>query len=75
MRDTLIKSSSEYVKLCDVNLMLGALEKEISVLKALVEKNTDLETDGNLFEIVSTFETFLKTSGAAEAAVMVMVLD
>ena len=50
--------------------MLGALEKEISVLKALVGKRpTDLDTDGNLFEIVSTFETVLKMSGAAEAAV------
>ena len=34
-RDELIKSSSEYVKseLCDINLMLGALKKDISVLR------------------------------------------
>ena len=70
-RDELVSSSSEYVKseLCDINLMIGALEGEISVLKALVGKRpTELKAEGNLFEIVSTFETILISSGAEEAA-------
>ena len=70
-RDELMKFSSEYVKseLFDVNLMLGALEGEISGLKALVGKRpTDLKTEGNLFEIVSFFEAVLKSSGVEEAA-------
>ena len=71
-RDELVSASSEYFKseVCDINLMLGALEGEVSVLKALIGKRpTEMETDGNLFEIVSTFETILKLSGAEEAAV------
>ena len=60
-RDELVSSSSKCVKLelWDINLMIGALEGEVLVLKALVGKRpTDLKTEGNLFEIVSTFETF-----------------
>ena len=70
-RDELMKASSEYVKseLFDVNLMLGALEGEISGLKALIGKrSSELKTDGNLFEIVSIFENWLKSSGVEEAA-------
>lgn len=49
--------------------MLGALEGEISVLKTLLGKRpTDLKTEGNLFEILSVFETTLKSSGVEEAA-------
>ncbi len=70
-RDELAKASSEYVKseLFDVNLMLGALEGDISGLKALLGKRpTGLKVEGNLFEIVSNFEKILKLSGAEESA-------
>ena len=76
-RDELVSSSSEYVKseLCDINLMIGALEGEISVLKAIVGKRpTELKAERNLFEIVSTFENILTLSGAEEAAVSKMPL-
>ncbi len=76
-RDDLVSASSEYVKseLCDINLMIGALEGEISVLKALVGKRpTDLQVEGNLFEVVSTFESMLKLSGVEEASISKMPL-
>ena len=76
-RDELLSSSSAYVKseFVDINLMIGALEGEISLLKALVGKRpTEIKAEGNVFEILSTFETILTLSDAEEAATLKLPL-
>ena len=70
-RDEHAAASSAYVKseFADVNSMIGALSGDIAVLKALIGKrSSDLESDGNIFEILTTFEKVLKTSGVELAA-------
>ena len=64
------EASSKFMKseFADVNLMLGAINGEVTTLKALVGPRTEaFENQGNVFEILSSFLDTFKMSGVQAA--------